>query len=103
METKKDQWIREQMESLKGVKRATPSPFLMTGIFQKIQSTDHQRDISSPSSAWWAVAALFFLLLLNIFMINQLEQQNTSADTEGELHTVMEEYDLFITSNLEEQ
>ena len=73
---KKEQWTDEVMNSVKGLERAEPSPFLFTRIQAKL--------ISTPTVAVWkvglATVALALLLAVNALLVTSKTPQPVSSE-----------------------
>jgi hypothetical protein len=94
MNTKKEKWISEVMESIDGAGRATLRPEVKNRILQQARSPIPARELQGFRMIWKIAAAVLFLVTLNIFTL--LFLQGTSGNTETRLKSTATEYFSYI-------
>lgn len=86
MATDREQWVEETLNSLQGMERATPPPFLFTRIAAKIDALD----TGYVPRHWlrWALACMALWLALNTFVLLRASGDNTGAGDSYQLESV---------------
>ena len=80
MSNEKENWKEEVLNSLHGLKRAKPAPFLFTRLEARLEKSLHTITVRQVQ---WATVALVFLLVLNTYVIvrsNQSMQNSTAQE-----------------------
>jgi hypothetical protein len=72
----KDKKINEILNSLDGIQRAEVSPFLYSGIINKLKG--HEK-IAPVKVVWLAAASLCLLFLLNIAILKNISTEKHSS------------------------
>lgn len=95
MKQDEEQWAKEVMQSLEGLQRAEPSPFLYKRILSGIKESAAYE--VSPVTVWLAAASFALILLLNVRAI-----KNAGGNTRSEQQELRElalQYQLINTNN----
>ena len=77
----KETWKNQIMESLRGMQRAEPNPYLFTRIESRLQYTK----LVTPTQLRWAGIALAIILVLNITAIVQTKSTSEASTVEYSL------------------
>lgn len=96
MEPNQEKWVNDILNSLDGVQRAEPSPFLFAKIRNRLSKTPAPIYVSERV-AWLTAASFALLFLLNYQVINPLAWP--TAHQTSELNTVVSDMLLFPASN----
>ena len=96
MEPKKEKWINDILNSMEGMQRADPGPFLYAKIRNRLQ-TEAPAVYVSSRTVWLAVASFALLILLNWRVMDR--SSNASVSQPANLTTVVTEMNLFPTGN----
>lgn len=95
MEPEKDKWIAEVFDSLNGMQRAEPGPFLFAKIQHRLAGGISPVYVPART-VWLAVASFALLVLLNWRMASQ---PIPTASNNTELNTVISGMQLYPDSN----
>ena len=77
----KEAWKNEVLDSLNGMRRAEPSPFLFTRIEARLYS----KHVVTPSQLKWAAFALAVILFINVAALVQHRSSRTGTSNEYSL------------------
>jgi hypothetical protein len=72
----KDKKINEVLNSLDGIQRAEVSPFLYSGIINKLKVDEK---IAPVKVVWFAATSLCLLFLLNIAILKKISPEKQSS------------------------
>ncbi|OJW73215.1 MAG: hypothetical protein BGO59_06945 [Spirosoma sp. 48-14] len=96
MKPEKDKWINSVLNSLEGMQRAEPSPFLFAKIQHQLATRNSPVYIPART-VWLTVASFALLLLLNWRIIDNSSTPKTN-DT-SDLNTVVSGMQLYPSTN----
>ena len=90
MENEQNKLIEETLNSLNGIKQATPS----NALWNKISMAANRSKLRyvSQKRVWAAAASFVFLLFFNLMIIRF--QARTSSKQKSEASTIVEQYEL---------
>lgn len=94
MEADQEKWINQVMNSLDGMERAEPSPFLFAKIRQRL-TTDSGTVFVPQRTVWLAVASFASLALLNWGLLNQPADKSATASS---VESLVQDMQLYPTS-----
>jgi len=92
----KEQWISEIENSLNGMKRVEPNPYLYSKILNRLE---HSSESFTPKKwLWLSVSAMLLLALLNVIFITQVN--TSSASSSSDIEIISNHYNLIHPSLL---
>lgn len=96
MEPNQTKWINNVLNSVNGIERAEPNPFLYTKIRSRLASQPLGAVYVSTRAVWLAAASFVLLALLNWQLVgpSSASPRNTTAS----LSTVVSELNLYPTT-----
>jgi hypothetical protein len=71
MKSKKDIWQDEILQSIEGLQQAEPNAVLWTRLENQLKHEPTRIKVISIPKVWAAAASIFFLLVINIFVLAQ--------------------------------
>jgi len=84
----KEKWINETLESINGIKKAEPNPFLFSKILSRIKSGDKTTAFIPVRKIAFGLASMVLLAFINIAVLfyptssqQTIESGNTSASS----------------------
>ncbi|UBM60167.1 hypothetical protein LAG90_05865 [Marinilongibacter aquaticus] len=97
MDSEKEKWINDVLQSMKGSRKAKPSARLFEQIESKIDSTEAK---VVPLYFWRSVAAAVLLLCLNIFAFQHLNAyrksvSNTQVETASYSADLISDFNIY--------
>ncbi|MFN6944935.1 MAG: hypothetical protein ACK4ND_08290 [Cytophagaceae bacterium] len=94
MENNTDEWIDKTMNSLEGIERAEPSPFLFRKIMNAVEERKTAYRPVHTRAIWQTAVAFIVLLLLNFYGIFGA---TFSGNEITPMETIAEDYELVET------
>ena len=96
MNSKKDYWKDEVMQSFEGIQQAVPDYSLWIKLENQLKQEPFQIKMVSKLKVWAAAASIIFLLGINIFV---LAQNNSNKINKSEI--LIEAYQLNTNSEIQ--
>lgn len=93
-----DEEVRQTMESLNGVQKASPRPYFYTRLNARIQNSSLANVGVMLSNAFWikiVVSVVIFLILVNAYTVTTVKKADTASlqpPSLNELQTFIGEY-----------
>jgi hypothetical protein len=96
MKSTETEWINDILNSVEGIERAAPNPFLLAKIQHRLMAKPSQTMVPARL-VWLAAGAFVLLLMLNAQFIQQRLARPNQTDTQ--LSAVVSEMQLYPTQN----
>ena len=89
--------VSDTINSISGIKRAEPNPFLFGKVMNEIKERQNARRKVSVNYVWKLAAVFMILAILNIFTLVNYTSSDTVQDTSttsSDISTFIDEYGL---------